>query len=372
MKLPFKKITIDRQMVDTPMGARIPEGEVVSEPPKIDQPGRGKKHLHIARKHGQALDLCASLNPEYICCATHVLRAISNCPYDCTYCFLQSYLTNSTLSVVADTRALLDEVRAKTAEQPWRFFRIGTWELGDSLALEPFLGAAGELVSGFSKMPGALLELRTKSDCVDPLLDLDHRGHTVVSWSLSPNEVINREERRAASLEERLGAMKKTVASGYLTALHFDPVIYYEGWEDGYDALAKAVFEAVSPARVAWISIGGLRFNPEMKKQIEARFPSSRLTSAEMVLGGDGKVRYVKPTRLKMFSFLVDRLRRYGGREPFIYLCMERWDVWERVLGTCPESIGHLDYRITKSLFERYPGLVPAAPILEQYVGESL
>jgi len=45
-----------------------------------------------------------------------------------------------------------------------------------------------------------------------------------------------------------------------------------------------------------------------------------------------------------------------------MYLCMERPDVWKRVLGFQPESSGHHDYLLTRSLFERFPGLVPHEP----------
>jgi spore photoproduct lyase len=108
-----------------------------------------------------------------------------------------------------------------------------------------------------------------------------------------------------------------------------------------------------------------------MKKHIEDNFPNSKLTSAEMTLGGDGKVRYVKPLRVDMFTHLYNAIRTYGGDDPFVYLCMERWDVWEKVLGYAPKSIGHLDYLITKSLFERFPGLVHVPPVLEQYLKEA-
>jgi spore photoproduct lyase len=144
-------------------------------------------------------------------------------------------------------------------------------------------------------------------------------------------------------------------------------MVVYDDWAAGYDQLVKKIFRVVSPKHIAWISIGALRFNPEMKKHIEDYFPNSKLTGAEMVLGGDGKVRYVKPLRVKMFTQLVESIRKYGGDDPFVYLCMERWDVWEKVLGYAPKSIGHLDYLITKSLFDRFPGLVHVRPVLAQY-----
>ncbi len=49
-----------------------------------------------------------------------------------------------------------------------------------------------------------------------------------------------------------------------------------------------------------------------------------------------------------------------------IYLCMERWDVWDKVFGFHPDSIGHLDYLFAKSLSERY-GLIEEPPKRELY-----
>ena len=69
----------------------------------------GKKQVSFASKRGQAMDLCASLSHQYVCCGVHVLKAVSNCPFECTYCFLQNYLTNTTTYIVEDAEALWKE-----------------------------------------------------------------------------------------------------------------------------------------------------------------------------------------------------------------------------------------------------------------------
>ena len=119
--------------------------------------------------------------------------------------------------------------------------------------------------------------------------------------------------------------MKKVVASGYLVGLHFDPMILHENWEDNYWELVQHIFEVVPPKQIAWISIGSLRFNPEMKKTMEINFPNTELTHQEMVLGSDGKVRYVKPLRVEMYTHLYKALTHFGGDSLLIYFCMERW-----------------------------------------------
>lgn len=326
----------------------------------------GKKRFQLIPKMGKTMDICATFNKKYLCCSVHVLKSIHNCPFECSYCFLQNYLTNGTTKVVSDVDSLMMEVRENVNKQPWRLFRIGTWELGDSLALEEETGQAGRLIQGFASLGNAVLELKTKSHRVDSILHLDHRGRTVVSWSLNTEFIINTEEHGTSSLQERLHAMHKAEKAGYLIGVHFDPMILYEGWEEGYKRLVKEVFEAVRSERVAWISIGSLRFNPEMKKKMENNYPSSRLTLAEMVLGDDSKVRYIKPLRVRMYRFLYHELRRYLLQENLIYLCMERWDVWDKVFGYHPPSIEHLDYIFASSLYERY-GLTKEPPLKEMY-----
>ncbi len=321
----------------------------------------GKQGFQRITGKGDLMGICATLNRKYLCCSVHVLRSVHNCPFDCSYCFLQDYLNDGMTKVVCDSEGLMKVVKEKTAQQPWRLFRIGTWELGDSLALEHDTGQAESLVNGFGGLRNAVLELKTKSDCVDTLLRLDHRGKTVVSWSLNTDVIISTEEHGTSALHERLHGIYKAAQADYLIGLHFDPLILHKGWEEGYTRLVRQVFESVNPDRVAWISMGSLRFHPGMKKKIENNYPDSRITGAEMVLGDDMKVRYVKPLRTMMYSLLYGELKKYVREGVLIYLCMERWDVWNRIFGLFPRSIGHVDYLFARSLKERF-GLGPDIP----------
>ena len=327
----------------------------------------GKKEIHRISKKGTSMGTCATLNHKYLCCNVHVLRSLHNCPFECTYCFLQNYLTDGATKIVDDAAHLMNEVKEWLQCEPSRLFRIGTWELGDSLALEKKTGQAEKLIKAFAGLDNAVLELKTKSDSVDSLLSLDHKGKTVISWSLNTGDIIASEEHRTAPLKRRIAAMHKAAGAGYLIGLHFDPMIFHEGWEEGYAKLVSDIFKAVPADRIAWISIGSLRFNPEMKKKIENNYPDSRLTSAEMVHGDDAKIRYVKPLRVAMYRFLYNELKKYVSESNLIYLCMERWDVWDKVFGSHPESVGHLDYLFAKSLYERF-GLGAEHPKIERYL----
>lgn len=314
----------------------------------------GKKILRSVPKKGTAMGICATFNPKYLCCNVHVIRTVQNCPFECSYCFLQNYLTDGTTKSVSDITAVMEEVRSRTESQQDRLFRIGSWELGDSLALEQKTGQARRLVQEFATLGNAVLELKTKSSSVEPLLNLRHNGRTVVSWSLNTRYIIDAEEQGTAPLQRRLEAIKKVADAGYPVGLHFDPMILHDAWQERYADLIHRVSQVIPAERVAWISIGSLRFNPGMKKKIENNYPQSRLTCAEMVSGDDAKVRYVKPVRIEMYRLILHEIHRYLRGDMPVYLCMERPDMWENIFGHCPGSVYELDFLFAKSLYERF------------------
>ena len=327
----------------------------------------GKKSVEFVPYKGEKMDTCATIHDEYVCCNVKVLKSVSNCPFDCSYCFLQNYLTNPQLEVVEDNDRLINEIETKIKAQPWRFFRIGTWELGDSLALENETGQAQKLIDYFSTVNNAVLELKTKSDVVDPILNCQHNQKTVVSWSMNTDYIIRTEEHKTASLENRLAAIKKVVDAGYLIGLHFDPMIRYDDWENDYTELLTQLADIVPSQQIAWLSIGSLRFNPEQKRLIENNFRGSKLTCQEMVKGSDNKVRYVKPHRIEMYRLMFNKMRELWGNDPFIYLCMERWDMWDKIMDIQPRSIGELDYMFADHFHHFYPTVNPQIPNLELY-----
>lgn len=326
-----------------------------------------KREILLTEKQGHTVKQCPGTDRTYRCCNYHVINQTSNCPIDCTYCILQFYLNNPVTTVYANSEKLLTEVKEKIATQPRRFFRIGTGELSDSLAFDSSSGFSRDIVNYFADLDNVLLELKTKSNRIENLLDLDHKGHTVISWSVNPQVIIDAEEHKAASLQERLEAMAKVQEAGYKIGFHFDPLLFHEGWEQTYPELIKQLFQVVDPANVTWISIGSLRFPPEMKDKVLEKFPKSKIMFAELIRGMDGKMRYPKPLRLDMYRTVYNALQEYGGKDLFIYFCMESAEIWERVMGWSPDDNEHLDYLFAESLYRRFPGLMQEAPDRKVY-----
>jgi len=171
--------------------------------------GLAKRKLLLTKHRGEFLKKCPGSEGQ-VCCNYFVINFASNCPMDCSYCYLQEYLAhNPELKVFSNVDDLLTEADELLSQHRRFFFRIGTGEITDSLALDPYIGFAREVIPFFAEQPNVLLELKTKSDCIEGLLRVDPKERVVVAWSMNPQWVIDMEEHGTATLSERLAAARR-------------------------------------------------------------------------------------------------------------------------------------------------------------------
>lgn len=299
-----------------------------------DQILEGKKILFLSPYLGQFLKRCPGTR-GYTCCGYWVINTLLNCPMDCSYCILQGYLQEPYIVLNLPMERAFEEVRRVLDLRPRHILRVGTGELSDSLALDPWVGFNQEAISFFSRLEGALLELKTKAHEVDHLLGLDHRSRTVISWSLNPQRIVEKEEKHTSPLDRRLEAARRCQEAGYPLGFHLDPIIYHPGWEEDYRGLIEGLFRRVDPRGVIWISLGTLRYPPRLERIIRERFPTTEVLQGELLPAEDGKVRYLKPLRIEIYRKVVSWFKEHS-EDLFIYLCMEREDVWQEVFGRKP------------------------------------
>jgi len=301
----------------------------------------GKKHLLLCKNRGRFLKPCPATR-EYRCCEYQVLNVGMNCPMDCVYCILQAYLNNPWLSFFVNTDDLLLELETALTQNPDRFWRIGTGEFTDSMALDRATGLSRILIDFFRDKTNAVLELKSKAVVVDHLAVAEHGGRTIMAWSLNSPAIMEREELRTAPLAARLAAASHCAALGYKLAFHFDPIIYHPGWQEGYRETIEQLFAAVPAEKIAWISMGALRFLPTLRNIALARFPNSRFFHEEFILGLDNKFRYFRPLRTEMYHHIAQCLARHLAPNTCLYFCMESDEIWREVFGFSPEERGGL------------------------------
>ncbi len=276
--------------------------------------------LAVAKQRGRFIKKCPGTS-RYTCCDYYILNLGIGCRLECSYCYLQHYM-NTPFTVFANIDDLLAEAREYFGERGDRHFRVGSGQFIDSLDFDELANVHSRLVPALTALPNVTFEIKTKTDRLDHLLDLDHRGRAVISWSVNPDIIAEVEEGGAPRLAPRLAAASRAVAAGYRVGFHFDPLIHFDGWEQEYERTVAAIFASVPADQVAWISLGALRYNPALKPIMEDRFPRSRLTTGELNKGLDGKYRYFITIRRQLFSRLNAAIQNAAPGVP-VYLCME-------------------------------------------------
>lgn len=259
-------------------------------------------------------------------CGYRIFNLGFGCIFDCDYCYLQDYTNSPGIILPANLVQFFDKFNfyKKTG------MRVGTGEFCDSLALDYITEYSIPIVEFFRQQKGITFEFKTKSANIENLLRVNHQGKIVVSWSLNPQCLIDENEFFTASLNERLNAALKCQAAGYKLGFHFDPVIYYKGWENEYKLLIENLFNQVSPEHIAWISVGTFRFSPPLKPIIEKRFPQNRILDEELLLGFDNKLRYPFALRYNIYKKMIEMLRKRCHKLK-LYLCMEDVLMWKEL-----------------------------------------
>jgi spore photoproduct lyase len=338
------RVLVESEVAGAPLVATLRRNLPDARFEIVDRLEEGASHspntLEVVAFRGRMLKTCPGTS-HYLCCGYKILHFGAQCTLDCTYCILQAYLNQPNLRLFGNIGDVLSELQMELEANRDVLHRFGTGEFTDSLLLDPFTELTRQLVPFFGRQPNAVLELKTKTDFIRNLRDLDHRGHTVVAWSLNAPAIRKHEEPKTTSIGERLEAARQCAEWGYRLAFHFDPLIEHPDWRAGYAETVDRLFEAIDPDRIVWISLGCLRFMPALKPIIQARHPRSRILSGEFVHGLDGKMRYFRDIRAEMYAFLVDRIRRHAP-DCCVYLCMEGRDLWREAFGFSPEERGGL------------------------------
>ncbi len=367
---PFEKIYIDANSENSAVASRVralyPAEMIYSIDEKIsaleifnpkgmmtaEEFNQSKKTLLLTTFKGQFFKRCpgATQKKALTCCNYHVLNLGSQCNMNCSYCYLQSYLNSRVTKIFTNIDDALLELKQMADLHPEQPFRVGTGEVIDSLSLDFLTLYSRRLIDFFSQYPRWTLEFKTKSDKIDQFVDVAHGGNTVVSWSINPAYIVNREEHGTARLHERFAAAKRCRDRGFKIAFHIDPMIWHDEWKKNYSELAEQINSEFNPQDVHVISLGTLRFQPEQRHMMRERFGlDSLVTRAEMFPSEGQKLRYDVAIRSEMFQFMIQKMKSLNPAWN-IFLCMETPETWIQSFDKIPMQMPEL-----RGLFKPLP-----------------
>jgi len=265
-----------------------------------------------------------------ICQSAWQLHSINGCPFRCAYCSLGGL--NRILVNMEEYVEHLDEVCELGPCQ-----RLYKWDnQTDVSCFEPEYGASKLLVEYFAHMPGKYLEIYVgKSDNVDYLLDLDHRGKTIMQWSLSPRTQSSVMEPGTAPWDRRVEAGGECREAGYITRYRLSPIIPVRNWEEEYAELVELIFQYPEPDAITlcpfgWMDVETARscidfdmLDPDFVAAMEAGDPFLRARG--FTSGGGRPIPH--DARAYMLKVVIDDIRRYSQTIP-IALCLETVEMW--------------------------------------------
>jgi len=199
-----------------------------------------------------------------------------NCPFDCRYCFLQGLYRSAHYVLFVNYEDFISEIEntVSASDTPCVFF---SGYDADSLAYDPVTRFADTFIPFFSQQPNAILELRTKSANVKPLLKHKPTSNIVLAFSLTPHDISTAVEHKVPPLNKRLLAMQSAAEQGYRIGLRLDPLIYADHFDMLYRQLINDVFHHIQAKHVHSVSIGPLRFPKKMHDTIKKWHPSDPL-----------------------------------------------------------------------------------------------
>lgn len=263
------------------------------------------------------------------------------CPFGCKYCYLagtQGVKFFPAIKVYVNLPEMLVEIGkiASRSGKPTPFY-IG--KLQDALALDPLTAYSGVMIPFFAKHTLARLVLLTKSSHIERLLELEHNGHTVLTWSVNPPEICSIFEENVPDIEARLEAMCLVAQKGYPIRAVMMPVIPIDGWQGIYKTFTERLVRTVPIKR---LTIGGICIYRGARNLMERKMGVNNVISisiAENSKGGDGRERYSKELRKEAYSLILETARNLRP-DLELALCLEEKELWQNTglenrLGRC-------------------------------------
>jgi len=297
--------------LEYPMGARIlkwaeqqglPIRMTTSHNRITNLPGEGELEKYRIAKRTLVVGIRKTLEfDQSKPSAEYAIPIATGCMAHCHYCYLQTTLgAKPYVRVYVNIDDIVDRARKYIAEREPAITRFEAACTSDPVGLEHITGSLAHLIEFMADQEHGRLRFVTKFNNVDSLLGLKHNGHTRIRFSVNADYVIRNFEPGTSSFADRIAAAGKVARAGYPLGFIIAPIIWHEGWEEGYAELLRKLKAEVPPeAEDLTFELIQHRFTKTAKRVIEARYPKTKLEMDEAKRkykwGRYGQGKYVYP-----------------------------------------------------------------------------
>jgi len=290
-------------------------------------PQEQKYTFKTEEKKGFGLGLCPVASEKTRCCNLLTLDAVESCGFDCSYCSIQSFYNQNTITFDSSFKDKLLTLQL----DPNKTYHIGTGQSSDSLMWGNREGILDALFDFARKYPNVILEFKTKSDNIKYFLEHEIPKNILCTWSLNTQTIIDNEEHLTASLDKRIKAARKVADKGVKVGFHFHPIVEYEEYLNEYEAVYSQLINSFDPQEVALVSFGTLTFIKPVIKQLRSREFRTKITQIHHA-DASGKSSYPLSIKQEMFRHAYKSFSKWHHKV-FFYLCMEEHSLWRECFG---------------------------------------
>ncbi len=190
---------------------------------------------------------------------------------------------------------------------------------GDSLALDSITGFCDGFLPFFASHERLLVELRTKSVAIRPLLAREAFPNCVVAFSFTPESLSRSLEHGVPPNEERIAAAAKLASRGWRIGLRFDPLVAAPGYEKLYRELFESVFGSIPEPSIHSVGFGAFRLPRDYFRRMVRLYPEERLFASPLE-EREGMVSYVSTIEEELVGFCREQLlERVSEERLFAY-----------------------------------------------------
>lgn len=232
--------------------------------------------------------------------AEYAIPIATGCMGHCHYCYLQTTMgAKPYIRIYVNMDDILGAAQQYIEEREPEITRFEAACTSDPVGLEHISGSLKQLIEFMGQQENGRLRFVTKYHHVEPLLDAKHNKHTRFRFSVNADYVIKNFEPGTSKFQERIEAAGKVAHAGYPLGFIIAPIIWHEGWEEGYATLLERLYKELPVEATKDLTFEMIqhRFTRTAKNIIEKRYPKTKLEMDEekrkYKWGKYGKGKYV-------------------------------------------------------------------------------
>ena len=292
---------------------RFPESTVVSirhykdvfnRPSQDTCMQNDSKNLILAVNDGKKIFDASPVCQDFGMGKFYYAESAMNCVFSCDYCFLKGMYGTANVVIFVNQDDYLKECEERLKEGPMYLCASFDTDLGALSGISGWMNTWEDFAASHRSLT---LELRTKSI----VNSFRKESNIIYAFTLSPDDVINKFEKRTPALDSRISCVNNAIDEGAQVRLCFDPLIYINDYELCYNRFVDKILQNIDLTRVRDISIGTFRISSDYLPNLRKASPDSSAVLFPFDRE-DGFCVYPAKLRERLIGIIKNELERAG------------------------------------------------------------